>query len=481
MTALYLLPIGIVILLLAFRRGTITQAGAAGLALTVVAAYFAFPDSSRFPEFLVSTIGHGAWLAWQAIAVIVAGLFFHNVVKSVQPELFTAEIRNQRPFCYRELLAVCFLLGPFFEAVTGFGVGLIITVPFLLRMGINGPTAVVFALFSQTLVPWGALAVGTVVGAGLAGVPLSELGTYSALLTGPLLVGYLLVLWRYAATQRWVVSWRQRLDDLLWIASLFILLYLGNRYVAVETGGLLATGLLLVLRFWRDARPSLSVWREVARAALPYVLLTGLILVTRTIAPLDQMLRNLWAIQPASDWPAFPPFYHVSFWLLSVAAAYGLGARLSGGQWRRVGATSWSAGRTPVLVTLTFVIMADLMAGAGIAMLLAERWAAMAGPLVLVASPVFGAVAGFLTGSNVASNAMLMPMQSALAGHSGVAAGWIAALQNTAGSHFTMLSPVRVAMGAALLRIAGAEHQIYRAAAPLGLVAITVLIICTVL
>lgn len=455
------------------------QVGAIGLASTAAAAYAALPASADFPAFIAAAVSRGAWLAWQAIAVILAGLFFHNVVKSVQPALFAAEAQPRRAFAYRELFAVCFLLGPFFEAATGFGVGLIITIPFLLRMGLTGPSAVVLALFSQTLVPWGALAVGTVVGADLAGVPLQELGVYSALLTGPLLLGYLAVFWKYGSAQGQAVSLRQRLDDLLWIASLFVLLYAGNRYIAVETGGLLATGLLLVLRFWRDTRPSSAAWRAMARSAQPYILLTGLILATRTVPPLEHALRAVWTLQPAPDWPAFPPFYHVSFWLAAVAVAYGLKARLTGAQWRHIGGSLWGAGRTPVLVTLTFVVMADLMASAGIAAVLAQRWMAVAGPFTLAASPLFAAVAGFLTGSNVASNAMLMPLQSALAGHSNLAAGWVAALQNTAGSNFTMLSPIRIAMGTALLRIPGAEHQVYRGAAPLGVVALVILVLLT--
>jgi len=479
LTIVYLLPIAAVILLLASRKATLLQAGIAGLLLTVPAAYLALPAPVHFPDFLAGTVGQGAWLAWQAIAVILGGLFFYNVVRAVNPALFAAEVQGQRTFSYREIFAVCFLLGPFFESATGFGVGLIITVPFLLRMGLEGPVAVVFALFSQILVPWGALAVGTVVGAGLAGVPLQEIGVYSALLSGPLLLGYLLVFWGYARRQGWQVSLRQRLDDVLWIGLLFALLYLANRYVAVQTGGLLATGLLLVLRFWRDMRPSAAVWRSVFRSALPYVLLTGIILATRTLSPLQSFMRGLWSIQPAPAWPVFPVFYHVSFWLLAVAIGYGLGARLTRSQWRSVGKTVWHAGRIPVVVTLTFVVMAQLMANAGIAAALAQSWSHVAGPVAVLASPVFAAVAGFLTGSNVASNAMLMPLQSALASHSGVSPGWVAALQNTAGSNFTLLSPVRVAMGAALLRIPGAEHRIYRLAFPLGLAAMAILVSLT--
>ena len=256
MTFLYLLPLLTVIALLALRKGSLLQAGVAGLLLTLPAAYVALPDAGGFAGYLAGEFGKGAWLAWQALSVILAGLVFHNVNKSAHPELFEPGRDTAGAFSYRRLFAVCFLLGPFFEAASGFGVGMVITLPFLLRMGVTGSSAVVFALFSQILVPWGALAVGSVVGAGLAGVTLQDIGVHSALISTPLLFGYLAMFWRLAALQGHAVELRQRLDDTVWVGALAGLLYIANRYIAVETAGLFATGVLLAVRFWRDARPS---------------------------------------------------------------------------------------------------------------------------------------------------------------------------------------------------------------------------------
>jgi lactate permease len=186
--------------LLVLRKATLLQAGIVGLLLTVPAAYLAKNAPVSFSSFLVLEAAKGAWLAWLAISVILASLFFYHTIKAAS-ELFEQVQEKASPFSYRTLFSVCFLLGPFFESATGFGVGLIITVPFLLRMGISGPVAVLFGLFSQILVPWGALATGTVVGAGIAGIPLAQLGIYSALLSGPLLAAYLLLFWRYASQQ----------------------------------------------------------------------------------------------------------------------------------------------------------------------------------------------------------------------------------------------------------------------------------------
>ncbi|MFA5242304.1 MAG: L-lactate permease [Sulfuricella sp.] len=476
MTILYLLPLLTVMALLVLRKATLLQAGIVGLLLTVPAAYLAKNAPVSFSSFLVLEAAKGAWLAWLAISVILASLFFYHTIKAAS-ELFEQVQEKASPFSYRTLFSVCFLLGPFFESATGFGVGLIITVPFLLRMGISGPVAVLFGLFSQILVPWGALATGTVVGAGIAGIPLAQLGIYSALLSGPLLAAYLLLFWRYASQQGLGANTLQKVDDILWVVALFLLLYLCNRFMAVETAGMFAAGVLLVLRYWRDSQPTLTGWLQVLKLALPYVLLVGILLATRAIGVVGEFLKGLWIIRPLPDLPPFPVFYHVSFLLLATALLYGAGKRITWPRWRLIGGGALSAAKIPVVVTLVFVVMAQIMTSAGIAVELAKSWEGLAGgTLAVLASPVFAAIAGFLTGSNVASNAMLMPMQTALSAHSTVSSHWIAAIQNTAGSNLTMLSPIRVAMGCALLKT-NAEHQVYRLALPMGFAATGTLVL----
>lgn len=473
MTILYIIPLLVVIALLVFRKASLLQAGIIGLLITLPVAWLAPNVPSDFSLFLLLESAKGAWLAWLAISVILASLFFYHTIKVADSELFEQNLESTptSTFSYRTLFSICFLLGPFFESSTGFGVGLIITIPFLLKMRIQGPSAVLFGLFSQILVPWGALATGTVVGAGIAGYPVAQLGIYSALLSGPLLAVYLLIFWWYTSKLITNVTFLQKIDDVLWLSALFMLLYLCNRFVAIETAGVFSTGALLVLRFWRDSRPSLANWFQSFKIALPYVMLVVALLITRTISIVGDFLKGLLSIQPLPGVPAFPVFYHVSFWLLATALLYGTWKRVSWSRWYQVGTAAFSAAKTPVIVTLVFVVMAQIMTSAGIAGELAKAWRNFAGgPLAVLASPVFASIAGFLTGSNVASNAMLMPMQTALSAHSAIEGYWIAAVQNTAGSNLTMLSPIRVAMGCALLKT-NAEHQIYRLAFPLGFLA----------
>ena len=98
--------------------------------------------------------------------------------------------------------------------------------------------------------------------------------------------------------------------------------------------------------------------------------------------------------------------------------------------------------------------------------------------------PVFAAVGGFLTGGGAAANAMLMPMVTALARAIEVDPAWIAAVQNSICTNLTMLSPIRVSMGAAILALATPDSVLYRRAWPLalpplltGLAAIVILLV----
>jgi lactate permease len=63
---------------------------------------------------------------------------------------------------------------------------------------------------------------------------------------------------------------------------------------------------------------------------------------------------------------------------------------------------------------------------------------------------------------------MLMPMVTALARALAIDAGWIAAIQNSVCTNLTMLSPIRISMGAAILSLVASDAALYRRAWPLA-------------
>jgi len=470
-----LAPLAGTVATLAVRRGRMVEAGLVGLALSLPAAAFALPPEISFAPFVADAALRGLWLALHAASVITAGLFFFEVTRAG----WATDIAAPGAINPAKLWFGCFLLGPFCEAATGVGVGLVILVPYLQRMGLSGGIAVAFGLFSQILVPWGTLAIGTVLGAELAHLHPESLGLASAWLTAPLLLVYLATYWLLRAACLGRPRTAECVDDLIWTAALWALLLLAHRVVATDTAGLAAAGSLLLLRFLRDGGARARRDPRLLREAAPYAMLTAVLLLVRGIPGVSSLLAQFWTLRPFNDLAPFPIFQHASFWVALVAAIVALAEGLPAAAWRDVGARLAARAWRPVTVTMVFVVMGEILALAGISEALAGELSAALGWGALAVSPWLAAAAGFLTGTNFASNAMLMPMQVALAGSLGVDPRWLAALQNVAGSNFTLLSPIRVAMGAALAGEGAAARdaagEAYRRLLPLGIALLAIL------
>ena len=90
------------------------------------------------------------------------------------------------------------------------------------------------------------------------------------------------------------------------------------------------------------------------------------------------------------------------------------------------------------------------------------------GAAYAVAAPVFGALGGGLTGSNVGSNALFTPLQVEAAASTGSSVALIAGIQNVAGSHASYLSPQRLVLAATATGLVGREGEVAKAAASAG-------------
>lgn len=464
-TLLALLPLLLVLGLLGSGRASALAAGAAGLAVTLAAALVIVTQSqgsAGLPRLLLRETAAGLWLAWHVVAIIAAGMFFHRCLQA-RGATANGEGLDANP---RRLWSVCFLLAPFGESVTGFGVGYIIALAALKRLGIGGLPALLLGLYSQSLVPWGALATGTTVGATLAGLTPNQLGLGSAVLQVPIHTFYLLIYWRLAREAGHAVSLAQKIDDAVWTALLLGLVWLFNFYSDVEIAGAASTALLLALRFWRDERPDGARLRAALIANAPYVALTLALCATRLVPPLHDFLKPLWAIRPFENQPAFAPLYAPGFWLVAIGlvVVWRAGAPL-GRVLAEAGRGAWRS----CAVTVLFVVMAEFYVGAGMAQAIAESLRGAAGRDAALSVPLFAGIGGFLTGGGSAANAMLMPMVTALARAVAIDPAWIAAIQNSVCTNLTMLSPIRVSMGAAILSLAATDAALYRRAWPLAL------------
>lgn len=477
--ALHLMPLVGTILLLASRRVSLLSAGVAGMALalgTMVAPMLA-AQPSALPVLALAgaKTGEGAWLAWHAMSIIAAGLLFHRAFEARGARSTPVAQENRR----RAVFVACFLVGPFAESVTGFGVGLVVALAMLRHMGLPPVQAAALGLFSQVLAAWGAMGVGTRVGAELIGMSFTELGTASALLMAVVLPCLLPVFWGLIHSSGLRSSLRERACDVALLFCLAGLIWLTNLFVAPELGGGLATGLLLlVVEGPRLLRSGVGL-RTLAGRLWPYVLLIAALMATRLLPPLSDWTGQWLVLDPFGGLAPLALLRHPATWLVLIAGILlsGLPAADAG----KVARGALRAALVPMAATLVYVEFATFMAASGGAAMFGDAWREAAGRFAVLASPIFGAAAGMLTGSNTASNALMMHIQLSLAAESGLPPTLIAAIQTVSGSICTMLTPGRIVLAAGLVGLERSEGAIYRRALPIGLATVLALLAVIVL
>lgn len=362
----------------------------------------------------------------------------------------------------KEALALVVVIGaaPFFESVTGFGVAVVISAPILLAAGFSPLKAAVLASWGQCAVPWGALGVGTVIGADLAGMSFDALSNASALLNLPLFPIYGTA--ALALAGGWNSVRRHGVEALVLgtVAGLGTLLT--SVYLVPELsgaiGGLCATATFLAFRWRRVVRLEAPV-----RALLPYGFLLTLLAGANVLGPMRSLLGKL---GPVFSGPGLPLLLSGIF----AAALLGLRTEFVGSAVRdTVGQWLPTAG-----AVLTFVLAGQVVATSGAASILASAATAFGGLYPAAASAV-GLLGGALTGSNAASNALFMPLQIEAARSLGVSESLVAAIQNVAGSHASMLAPQRAILAATATGLLGREGEIVRAMLPPVVASVVVL------
>ncbi|MDW8443439.1 MAG: L-lactate permease [Acetobacteraceae bacterium] len=311
----------------------------------------------------------------------------------------------------------------------------------LRALGVSGSLAGALSLFSQVLIPWGGLGPGTAVGAALAGVDPARLGAVNAWLSAVWLILLLPPLWRLACLAGLPASPRDKAAGLTTLLALGALLIVASRFVGVEAAGLLALGPVLACRLWNSVG-RVRAWRM----ALPYLLLSGLLIGTRLLRPVEWILVSLLSFRPWDDLPALAPLHHPAGLVLVVTLPFlvSLSAR------RAIVLTALRRAVRPSLLFLAYGALARLVGGSGAARAVARAVSAQADLLLPFLVPLFGAAGGFFTGTNVGSNALLMPIQAELAGSLGLPLVVVAAVQNFAGSAFCLVAPMRLGATAAL-------------------------------
>jgi lactate permease len=440
--------LALVVLLASGRAGPLVSCGVAIL-LTLPAAWLAHADGGM-AGFLFHSGIEGLWLAAIPVGIISGGLVFHAAVGARQPASPEAGTSHDQGDV---LFTGAFLLGPFAETVTGFGVGAVFAIGAFRRIGVLGTPAATIGVLSQMLIPWGGLGPGTSVGAALAGVNAQDLASRNAWLLAAELLLMLPVFWGWSAAAGHPVRGTRRLSQLLWVALVAGLLVGLHQLVPWEVCGLLATGPVLAVKMMRADPPrGRAGWARAWGMAMPYVALAGVLLGSR-------LWHDAPSLHPLPGLPALPLNHaFVALWLVALALLAGIRHPVD------VAVAALKRGRRPAAALLLFVLLARFLTHAGVPQALAGALAQALGAAAPYASPLLAGIAGFFAGTNVGSNAAMMPLQTALGHVAGLRDVVLPAVQN--GTLFLMLSPQVTAIACGLAGHGATPARMWRLAWP---------------
>lgn len=477
------LPALVVLATILSGRTNITVASVLGVMATIPVALLAGPTTFALDQ-LTEALLRGLWIGAVITPYILGGLLFWQVAArgpaDSSPAMTGQSIGPDQdawsPLARRRMaFFACFLIGPFAESVTGFGVGMLGTVILLRRFNFAPRHLMVFALLSQTVIPWGAMSSGTLLAAAYARIPAVQLALHTAIPVALLMLVWLGLFWQTARRAGLSAGWSESLREITWIVTSLLALAVATLHLGPETALLAAYGPLIVLRYLLDLRPDRRHTRAAARKILPYVLLIGGLALSRLQPELRHFLSTFGEFTLFDDLPAWSPLFHAGSWLIAGSLIILL-LRRQAGSLRQEAGTAWRTGKHAVLTLFLFAMMAEVLTAAGISGAFASATFTVLGEKAILVTPLLSGGFAVLANSGNPANSLFMPSQVALAYQAGLSIPAVAALQHASGMCLGFFSPVRMSIAASLAGGHGEERRVYGQVLPFGLAALLLLI-----
>ena len=469
-------PLILATLAILVARQSAMRAGGLGLAVSMLIAA-TVPEFSLKSGGIAAAVIDGLLTTATVAYVLLGGVTLYWVLRAGGAlERLGKAAADAIPNPAQRVLVLVLGVSVFFESATGFGVGIIVTVPLLIALGYPPARAALIALLGQCAVPWGALAIGTVLGADLSGLPAGETAMTAVWLSLPFILLCAFATLRFAGESLTSVS--NILSAIAYSALLAATLWASSAWISVELAGCIAglavtlVGLVLA-RIRSKARTD---GNGLLAAALPLFVLMATLSLPRLVPAVGAFTSSLLRIDvPAYDF-TLSIIHHPGFWMLLAALAGILCLRIPAPEVRQLVPQALKQWSIASLSVAGFICFGHVMLHAGMTDRLAETVAAGAGAAYLFAVPAVGGLGGFLTASNAGSNALFMAFQSTVAGRLALDPIVVAAAQNAAGANITLASPGRIVLAASVSGLAGQENQLMRPALALGIIGLLLML-----
>ncbi len=483
-------PLALIIALMLGLRWSAARAGLAGLVVALAVAYLGF----GYGDVVAGEIGR--WRAG-AFAFAEAGFTAATILWIIFPALCVYELQK-RSGAFDviraglasvstdrrvQVLLIAWFFALFMEGAAGFGTPVALAAPLLVSLGFTPLKAVTLALIGHAAgVSFGAVGTPIVAQADLTGESAQAIAQWTGLMH--LLVGAVLVviLMRVADDGRFVArdSAIAALAAFCFLVPAALIAWAVGPELPTFAGSVIGALVFVFavrrLRLERRdeamdeaagegaapaERPGLAA---LLNAAAPYLVIVGLILVSRMIPPVTEMLRAhslAWSL-PGGFFGRFEYLYHPGTMLMT--------GFVIGAIWQRrgVAAVAQAAGAAamrlaPVVIALLAMLaISRLMVHAQMIDTLAET-AAGAGRAWPLFSAGVGALGTFVTGSATASNILLSEFQTASARSLELSPVVMLAAQSFGAAVGNMACPHNIIAGGATVGLRGREGDVLRA------------------
>lgn len=474
------LPIVLILGLMLGLGWPAARAGAAGLVVALALAWFFFTQpETAFGQLGAATATAGSlaealFTAATILWIIFPALAIHQLQTRIGAvETLRGMLGQLTPDPRLAAVVVAWFFALFIEGAAGFGTTIALAAPLLVSIGLSPVAALSAALLGHAVgVSFGA--VGTpvlpqVTATGLSGL---EIARTTGLLHA--LLGWVMLLFTVATIRGELRS--AGADRPMWgYVAAAALLFVGPMlaiawFVGPELptlGGALLGGLgfVALLRLTGGQSGSSRVpGSAVLRAAAPYLVLIAVVLVSRLIGPLRDVLQS---VTLAWEWQgtfvgSFQPLYHPGTMLL---LSFALGAVWQRAPLAEVQAALGTAARQLGAVALALVAMLALsrvLVHAGMIDTLARTAAGLVGGAWPLAAPFIGVLGTFVTGSATTSNILFTDFQRVTAEDVGLPVLVIVAAQGFGAAVGNIICPHNIIAGGATVGLSGEVGPVLR-------------------
>ncbi|MCC6000409.1 MAG: L-lactate permease [Pararhodobacter sp.] len=460
-TVLAALPIVVVVLAMAVLHWRAALAGAAGL-LVALGLVLVGSGVGGGGVLVAGVAAEAASSTLTILWIILPALVIYEVqMRSGALERLRLALTRLSDDRMVQALLIAWFFGLFMEGAAGFGTPVALAAPLLVGLGFGPVRAVALALLGHAAgVSFGAIGTPALAQIGLLDLPGPPLAALTMGLHALPVCLLSLCVMRLASDAPLT---RKRAGIALLAAVCFLTPALLLAWLAgpelPTLGGALIGGAVFaaIMRSRHLPRTDTAPWRLADLA--PYLLIVALVLLTRLVPPVQDMLSALWL---GWQWSGFAggmaPFYHPGTLL---AAGLAMAALLTG-RGALLGPALGAALRRLAPVALALLVMlalARLMVHGGLIAQLANA-AAQAGAFWPLLSPFIGVLGTFVSGSATASNILFTDFQAATGRALDLSVVLMAAAQGAGAAIGNAIAPHNIIAGAATVGLSGRDGEV---------------------